>query len=76
MCEKFDGLYTMLEDRKKDMLQIITVEQEEKTQHVRSLIRKYGEHLEEVSKVIGTGLQCMEEPEIAVFLQVLNNLIS
>ncbi|XP_032875703.1 tripartite motif-containing protein 55 isoform X2 [Amblyraja radiata] len=75
MCEKFDGLYTMLEDRKKDMLQIITVEQEEKTQHVRSLIRKYGEHLEEVSKVIGTGLQCMEEPEIAVFLQNTKPLV-
>ncbi|XP_059808705.1 tripartite motif-containing protein 55a isoform X1 [Hypanus sabinus] len=75
MCEKFDGLYAMLEERKKDMLQIITVEQEEKTQHVRSLMRKYGEHLETVSKVIETGLQCMEEPEIAVFLQNTKPLI-
>ncbi|XP_051878564.1 tripartite motif-containing protein 54-like [Pristis pectinata] len=75
MCEKFDGLYAMLEERKKDMLQIITVEQEEKTQHVRSLIRKYGEHLEGVSKVIETGLQCMEEPEIAVFLQNTKPLV-
>ncbi|XP_069777462.1 tripartite motif-containing protein 54-like isoform X2 [Narcine bancroftii] len=75
MCEKFDGLYALLEERKKDMLQIITVEQEEKTQHVRSLMRKYGEHLEGVSKVIETGLQCMEEPEIAVFLQNTKPLI-
>ncbi|XP_072111475.1 tripartite motif-containing protein 55a isoform X3 [Mobula birostris] len=75
ICEKFDGLYAMLEEKKKDMLQIITVEQEEKTQHVRSLMRKYGEHLEGVSKVIETGLQCMEEPEIAVFLQNTKPLI-
>uniref|UniRef100_UPI00398EC6B7 tripartite motif-containing protein 55a isoform X3 n=1 Tax=Pristiophorus japonicus TaxID=55135 RepID=UPI00398EC6B7 len=75
MCEKFDGLYALLEERKKDMLQNITVEQEEKTQHIRSLIRKYGEHLEGVSKIIESGLQCMEEPEIAVFLQNTKPLI-
>ncbi|XP_067888021.1 tripartite motif-containing protein 54-like isoform X2 [Heterodontus francisci] len=75
MCEKFDGLYAMLEEKKKDMLQHITVEQEEKTQHIRSLIRKYGEHLEGVSKTIESGLQCMEEPEIAIFLQNTKPLI-
>ncbi|XP_078072394.1 tripartite motif-containing protein 55a isoform X2 [Mustelus asterias] len=75
MCEKFDGLYSMLEQKKKDMLQLITAEQEEKTQHIRSLIRKYGEHLEGVSKTIESGLQCMEEPEIAVFLQNTKPLI-
>ncbi|XP_067836312.1 tripartite motif-containing protein 55a isoform X2 [Heptranchias perlo] len=75
MCEKFDGLYAMLEERKKDMLQNITMEQEEKTQHIHSLVRKYGEHLEGVSKIIEAGLQCMEEPEIAVFLQNAKPLI-
>ncbi|XP_041046409.1 tripartite motif-containing protein 55a isoform X1 [Carcharodon carcharias] len=75
MCEKFDNLYGMLEEKKKDMLQHITVEQEEKTQHLRSLMRKYGEHLEGVSKTIESGLQCMEEPEIAIFLQNAKPLI-
>ncbi|XP_048386077.2 tripartite motif-containing protein 55a isoform X2 [Stegostoma tigrinum] len=75
MCVKFDGLYALLEEKKKEMMQHITMEQEEKTQHIRSLIRKYAEHLEEVSKVIQSGLQCMEEPEIAVFLQNTKPLI-
>uniref|UniRef100_A0A4W3GQY3 Tripartite motif-containing protein 54 n=1 Tax=Callorhinchus milii TaxID=7868 RepID=A0A4W3GQY3_CALMI len=69
MCEKFDGLYQILEERKKNMLQKITVEQEEKTQHVRSLVKQYGDHLEMVSKVVESGLQSMEEPEISVFIQ-------
>ncbi|XP_072323753.1 tripartite motif-containing protein 55a isoform X2 [Scyliorhinus torazame] len=75
MCEKLDGLYATLEEKKKDMLQHITAEQEEKMQHIRSLIREYGEHLEGVSKTIESGLQCMEEPEIAVFLQNTKPLI-
>ncbi|GCC28247.1 tripartite motif-containing protein 55a isoform X2 [Chiloscyllium punctatum] len=75
VCEKFDGLYTLLEEKKKEMMQYITMEQEEKMHHIRSLIQKYAEHLEEVSKVIQSGLQCMEEPEIAVFLQNTKPLI-
>ena len=52
------------------MTQIITRTQEEKLEHVRSLMKKYVDHLEAVSKLVESGIQFMEEPEMAVFLQV------
>ncbi|XP_062986866.1 tripartite motif-containing protein 55 isoform X2 [Elgaria multicarinata webbii] len=69
LCEKFDYLYSILEERKSEMTQIITRSQEEKLDHVRSLMKKYADHLETVSKLVESGIQFMEEPEVAVFLQ-------
>ncbi|KPP63242.1 hypothetical protein Z043_118517 [Scleropages formosus] len=69
LCEKFDRMYSILEERRKIMLQRITYEQEEKTGHTRSLVRAYGEHVEANSKLVETALHTMEEPEMAAFLQ-------
>lgn len=52
------------------MTQAITRTQEEKLEHVRALIKKYSNHLENVSKLVESGIQFMDEPEMAVFLQV------
>uniref|UniRef100_A0A8C8R8L1 Tripartite motif-containing protein 54 n=1 Tax=Pelusios castaneus TaxID=367368 RepID=A0A8C8R8L1_9SAUR len=70
LCEKFDRMYAILEERRKIMLQRITYEQEEKTQHLKSLTRSYSEHIESSSKLVDTALQSMEEPQMAVFVQV------
>ncbi|XP_042321426.1 tripartite motif-containing protein 55 [Sceloporus undulatus] len=69
LCEKFDCLYSILEERKSEMTQVITRTQKEKLEHVRSLMKKYTDHLEMVSKLVESGIQFMEEPEMAVFLQ-------
>lgn len=69
VCEKFDHLYSILENRKVEMNSKIVLEQDEKLNYIRGLQRKYGDHLETVSKVVETGIQNMEEPEMAVFLQ-------
>ncbi|XP_078543354.1 tripartite motif-containing protein 55 isoform X4 [Lissotriton helveticus] len=69
LCEKFDFLYAVLEERRSEMTQMITREQEQKLEHVRSLIKKHGDHLETVSKLVESGIQFMEEPEMALFLQ-------
>ncbi|KAF3703571.1 Tripartite motif-containing protein 55 Muscle-specific RING finger protein 2 [Channa argus] len=69
VCEKFDQLYSILEGKKREMTQKVTAEQEEKTNYIRGLTRKYGDHLEESCKIVEMGIQIMEEPEIAVFLQ-------
>ncbi|NXI66071.1 TRI54 protein, partial [Anseranas semipalmata] len=61
---RFDSLYSILEERKKELLQSIAREQETKVQRVRGLIRQYGDHLVE------TAIQAMEEPQMAVYLQV------
>lgn len=70
VCEKFDQLYSMLEEKKREMSQKVTEEQEEKLNYIRGLTRKYGDHLEQSCKVVEIGIQTMEEPEMALFLQV------
>ncbi|XP_029698421.1 E3 ubiquitin-protein ligase TRIM63 isoform X1 [Takifugu rubripes] len=69
VCEKFDQLYSVLEEKKREMSQKVTDEQEEKLSYIRSLTRKYGDHLEQSCKVVEMGIQNMEEPEMALFLQ-------
>uniref|UniRef100_A0A8C4VUM3 RING-type E3 ubiquitin transferase n=1 Tax=Gopherus evgoodei TaxID=1825980 RepID=A0A8C4VUM3_9SAUR len=71
LCEKFDRMYAILEERRKIMLQRITYEQDEKTQHLKSLTRSYGEHIESSSKLVDAALQSMEELQMAVFVQVM-----
>ncbi|KAG5841904.1 hypothetical protein ANANG_G00171980 [Anguilla anguilla] len=75
VCEKFDHLYSILEDRKVEMNSKIVFEQDEKLSYIRVLQRKYGDHLETMSKVVETGIQNMEEPEMAVFLQSTKPLL-
>ncbi|KAM9337249.1 tripartite motif-containing protein 55-like [Symphorus nematophorus] len=69
VCEKFDQLYSILEEKKREMSQKVTAEQEEKVSYIRGLTRKYGDHLEESCKIVEKGIQTMEEPEMALFLQ-------
>ncbi|NXS72294.1 TRI54 protein, partial [Pandion haliaetus] len=68
---RFDSLYSILEERKKELLQSIAREQEAKVQRVRGLIRQYGDHLEASSKLVESAIQAMEEPQMAVYLQHL-----
>ncbi|KAK2501384.1 hypothetical protein MC885_008611 [Smutsia gigantea] len=75
LCEKFDYLYGVLEERKNEMTQVITRTQEEKLEHVRALIKKHSDHLENVSKLVESGIQFMDEPEMAVFLQNAKTLL-
>ncbi|XP_068160073.1 tripartite motif-containing protein 55b [Antennarius striatus] len=67
-CEKFDQLYAILEEKKREMSQKVTAEQEEKVNYIRGLTRKYGDHLEESCKIVELGIQTMEESEMALFL--------
>ncbi|XP_044031576.1 tripartite motif-containing protein 55b [Siniperca chuatsi] len=69
VCEKFDQLYSILEEKKRQMSQKVTAEQEEKVNYIRGLTRQYGDHLEESCKIVEKGIQTMEEPEMALFLQ-------
>ncbi|KAI3374820.1 hypothetical protein L3Q82_021047, partial [Scortum barcoo] len=70
VCETFDHLFALLEERKGEMTVRISCEQEEKLDYIRSLRRKYTEHLESTAKLLETAIQTMDESEMAVFLQV------
>lgn len=70
MCEKFDHLYAILEERKREMSLKVTAEQEEKLNYIRGLKKKYEDHIESVTKIVESGIQTLDEPEMALFLQV------
>ncbi|XP_012987575.1 tripartite motif-containing protein 55a isoform X3 [Esox lucius] len=75
VCECFDHLYAVLEERKGDMTLKINAEQQEKLDYINGLTRKYREHLENMAKIVETGIQTMEESEMATFLQTAKPLL-
>ncbi|XP_036414449.1 tripartite motif-containing protein 55b isoform X2 [Colossoma macropomum] len=75
VCEKFDHLYAILEEKKREMSLQVTAEQEEKLDYIRGLKRKYEDHLESMTKIVESGIQTMEEPEMALFLQTAKALL-
>lgn len=68
--QRFETLCAVLEERKSELLQALAREQELKLQRVRGLIRQYGDHLESSSKLVESAIQSMEEPQMALYLQV------
>ncbi|XP_052403590.1 E3 ubiquitin-protein ligase TRIM63 isoform X3 [Carassius gibelio] len=69
VCEWFDRLYALLEERRGELTLKITAEQQEKLDYIGGLQRKYREHLDNTAKLVETGIQTMEESEMAIFLQ-------
>lgn len=74
VCEKFDHLYAILEDRKREMNLKVAGEKEEKLNYINGLRKKYGDHLDSMTKIMETGIQTLEEPEMAVFLKNAKSL--
>lgn len=70
VCETFDHLFALLEERKGEMILRINSEQEEKLDYIRGLRRKHSEHLENAAKLVENAIQTLDESEMAVFLQV------
>ncbi|KAJ3595971.1 hypothetical protein NHX12_002380 [Muraenolepis orangiensis] len=75
VCETFDHLYAVLEERKGEMSLQITSDQEEKLGYIHSLQRKYTDHLDNMAKVLETGINTMDQSEMAVFLQAAKPLL-
>ncbi|KAL7851385.1 hypothetical protein AOLI_G00217410 [Acnodon oligacanthus] len=75
VCEAFDHLYALLEERKGELTLKISSEQQEKLDYIKGLQRRYTEHLDKSAKLVETGIQTMEEPEMAVFLQSAKPLL-
>lgn len=75
VCEAFDHLFALLEEKKGDMTLRISAEQEEKMDYIRSLRRKYGEHLDTAAKLLENAIQALEQPEMALFLQTTKPLL-
>lgn len=52
------------------MIVQINAEQEEKLDYIRGLSRRHGEHLESSAKLLESAIQTLDQPEMALFLQV------
>ncbi|KAM7379890.1 hypothetical protein PAMP_005405 [Pampus punctatissimus] len=75
VCEAFDHLFALLEERKGEMTLQINAEQQEKLDYIQSLSRRYSQHLEDAAKLLETAIQTMDESEMAVFLQTAKPLL-
>ncbi|XP_064877035.1 E3 ubiquitin-protein ligase TRIM63-like [Oncorhynchus nerka] len=75
VCERFNRVLAILEERQRIMKQRITYEQEEKTSHARSLVRSYRESVETSTKLVETAMTTMQEPEMAAFMKIAKDLI-
>ncbi|XP_038575078.1 tripartite motif-containing protein 55a isoform X1 [Micropterus salmoides] len=75
VCETFDHLFALLEERKGEMTLRINCEQEEKLDYIRGLKRKHTDHLETAAKLLETAIQTLDESEMAVFLQTAKPLL-
>ncbi|XP_039874539.1 tripartite motif-containing protein 54 [Simochromis diagramma] len=65
----FERLVAILEERKQELVGLITKEQDEKLKHVQSLIRQHSDHLEVGVTLVESGIQSMEEPHMPLFIQ-------
>lgn len=70
LSRKFDVLYAILDEKKSELLQRVTREQEEKLSFHEALIQQYRQQLEKSSKLVETAIQSLDEPGGAIFLSV------
>uniref|UniRef100_A0A3B4TF05 Tripartite motif-containing protein 54 n=1 Tax=Seriola dumerili TaxID=41447 RepID=A0A3B4TF05_SERDU len=66
----FHGLVAILEERKQELVGLISKQQDNKLKHVRSLIRRHGDHLEAAVTLVESAIQSMEELHMPLFIQV------
>ncbi|KAI9516084.1 hypothetical protein NQZ68_018925 [Dissostichus eleginoides] len=76
VCEKFNRVNSILEERRKVMMQRISSEQEEKTGHAQALMRCYGDSVEANCKLMERATSSMEEPDMAAFVKNSRELIT
>nr|XP_020473874.1 tripartite motif-containing protein 54 [Monopterus albus] len=69
LVSQFDSLVAILDERRQELVGLITNEQDEKLKHVRSLIRQHGDHLEAAAALVESAIQSMEEPHMPLFIQ-------
>nr|BAG60157.1 unnamed protein product [Homo sapiens] len=75
LSQKFDTLYAILDEKKSELLQRITQEQEKKLSFIEALIQQYQEQLDKSTKLVETAIQSLDEPGGATFLLTAKQLI-
>ncbi|KAM9785762.1 E3 ubiquitin-protein ligase TRIM63-like [Neosynchiropus ocellatus] len=76
VCDKFDRMFSILEEKRKVMTQQISLEEEEKTGSTQVLVRRYGDRAAANSKLAEQARSSMEESDVADFVQSSRELIT
>ncbi|KAG7509320.1 tripartite motif-containing protein 54 [Solea senegalensis] len=71
----FQTLAAILEERKQELVALISRQQDDKLRHVRALIRCHGDHLEAAVTLVESAIQCMEERHMPVFVQSAKDIL-
>ncbi|XP_061899527.1 tripartite motif-containing protein 54-like [Entelurus aequoreus] len=69
VASQLETLTAILDERKQELVRLITREQDEKLQQVRALVRQHGERLEASVTLVESAVQAAEEPHMALFIQ-------
>ncbi|XP_060940652.1 E3 ubiquitin-protein ligase TRIM63-like [Limanda limanda] len=75
LCETFDHLFALLEEKKGQMTLRISSEQEVRLDNIRGLRRTYSEHMDAAAQLLENAIQTLDESEMAVFLQTSRPLL-
>ncbi|KAM6924367.1 tripartite motif-containing protein 54-like [Xenentodon cancila] len=76
VCDKFNQMLSILENRHKVMTQQISSEQEEKAGYAQLLVQCYEESIEVNRKLVQSTVSSMEELDMAAFVQNSSQLIT
>eukprot|EP00066_Takifugu_rubripes_P006564 XP_003971456.2 PREDICTED: tripartite motif-containing protein 54 [Takifugu rubripes] len=71
----FDRLVATLEERKLELVGLISKEQDHKLKRARSLIQRYGDELEAAVALVESAIRSMEEPHMSAFIQNANIIL-
>ncbi|XP_049914751.1 tripartite motif-containing protein 54 isoform X1 [Epinephelus moara] len=69
LADRFDNLVAILDERKRELVGLITKQQDDKLRRVRSLISQHSDHLEAAVTLVESAIQSMEEPHMSLFVQ-------
>ncbi|XP_035534567.1 tripartite motif-containing protein 54 isoform X1 [Morone saxatilis] len=75
LATHFGGLVAILEERKQELVGLITKQQDAKLKHIRSLMRRHSDDLEAAVTLVESAIQSMEEPHMPLFIQSANVIL-
>ncbi|XP_059212595.1 tripartite motif-containing protein 54 [Centropristis striata] len=75
LAHSFESLAAILDERKQELVGLISKQQDDKLKRVRSLIRRHGEQLETAVTLVESAIQTMEELHMPLFIQSAQDIL-
>ncbi|KAK9531226.1 hypothetical protein VZT92_010666 [Zoarces viviparus] len=75
LADRLDSLVAVLDERKQELVGLITREQDDKLKRVRSLIGRHSDQLEAAVTLVESAIRSIEEPHMPLFIQSANVIL-